>query len=97
MVSILVLFISIIAITIIFFVVTFLHYLLHKWVNKDSICYYDDRIYLLRYDTIDILINITDDTPKNYPKINIYVYNLDNYKIYLKYYLIPKYIKNISE
>ena len=44
MVSILVLFIGIIAIAIILFVVTFLHYLLHKWVNKDSICYYDDKI-----------------------------------------------------
>lgn len=96
MVSILVLFISIIAIAIILFVVTFLHYLLHKWVNKDLICYYDDRIYLLRYDTIDILINITDDA-ENYFKINIYVYNLDNYKVYLKYYLYAKYIKNISE
>lgn len=97
MVSILVLFIGIIAIAIILFIVTFLHYLLHKWINKDSICYYDERIYLLRYDTIDILINITDDSLKDYPKINIDVYNLDNYKIYLKYYLFAKYIKNISE
>lgn len=97
MVSILVLFIGIIAIAISLFVVTFLHYLLHKLVNKDSICYYDNRIYLLRYDTIDILVNITDDAPRDYPKINIYVYNLDNYKIYLKYYLFAKYIKNISE
>ena len=97
MVSILVLFIGIFVITFVLFVITYLHYLLHKWVCKDSICYYDDRIYLLRYDTIDILINITDDTPKDYPKINIYVYNLDNYKIYLKYYLYAKYIKNISE
>lgn len=96
MVSILVLFINIIAIAIILFVVTFLHYLLHKWVNKDLICYYDDRIYLLRYDTIDILVNITDDD-ENYFKINIDVYNLDNYKVYLKYYLYAKYIKNISE
>ena len=96
MVSILVLFISIIAIAIILFVVTFLHYLLHKWVNKDLICYYDDRIYLLRYDTIDILVNITDDA-ENYFKINIDVYDLDNYKIYLKYYLYAKYIKSISE
>ena len=96
MVSILVLFISIIAIAIIFFIVTFLHYLLHKWVNKDSICYYDDRIYLLRYDTIDILVNLTDDA-EDYFKINIYNFNLDNYKIYLKYYLFAKYIKNISE
>lgn len=96
MISILFLFISIIAIAIILFVVTFLHYLLHKWVNKDLICYYDDRIYLLRYDTIDILVNITDDV-ENYFKINIYVYNLDNYKVYLKYYLYAKYIKNISE
>lgn len=97
MVSILVLFIDIIAIAIILFIVTFLHYLLHKWINKDSICYYDDRIYLLRYDTIDILINITDDAPRDYPKIDIYIYNLDNYKIYLKYYIYEKYIKNISE
>lgn len=96
MVSILVLFIAIFVITFVLFVVTFLHYLLHKWINKDSICYYDDRIYLLRYDTIDILINITDDA-ENYFKINIYVYNLDTYKIYLKYYLYAKYIKNISE
>ena len=97
MVSILVLFIAIFAIAISLFVVTFLHYLLHKWINKDSICYYDDRIYLLRYDTIDILINITDDAPKDYPKINIYIYNLDTYFIYLKYYLYQKYIKSISE
>lgn len=96
MVSILVLFIGIIAIAIILFVVTFLHYLLHKWVNKDSVCYYDDRIYLLRYDTIDILVNITDDTD-DYFKINIYIYDLDTYFIYLKYYLYAKYIKNISE
>ena len=68
MVSILVLFIGIIAIAINLFVITFLHYLLHKYINKNSICYYDDRIYLLRYDTIDILINITDDAPKYYPK-----------------------------
>lgn len=96
MVSILVLFIGIISIAIILFIVTFLHYLLHKWINKDSICYYDDRIYLLRYDTIDILINITDDTI-DYFKINIYIYDLDTYFIYLKYYIYPKYIKNISE
>lgn len=96
MISILVLFIGIIAIAIILFVVTFLHYLLHKWVNKDSICYYDDRIYLLRYDTIDILINLTDDA-KNYFKINIFIYDLDTYFIYLKYYIYAKYIKNISE
>ncbi len=97
MVSILVLFIGIIAIAINLFVITFLHYLSHKWVCKDSICYYDDRVYLLRFDTIDILVNITDDAPKYYPKINIYIYDLDNYKIYLKYYLYQKYIKNISE
>ena len=96
MVSILVLFIGIIAIAIILFVVTFLHYLLHKWVNKDFICYYDDRIYLLRYDTIDILINLTDDA-ENYFKINIFIYDLDTYFIYLKYYIYAKYIKNISE
>ena len=96
MVSILVLFIGIIAIAIILFVVTFLHYLLHKLVCKDSICYYDDRIYLLRYDTVDILVNITDDTD-DYFKINIYIYDLDTYFIYLKYYLYAKYIKNISE
>lgn len=96
MISISILFIAIIAIIITIFIVTFLHYLLHKWVNKDSICYYDDRIYLLRYDTIDIWVNLTDDA-KNYFKINIYIYNLDNYKIYLKYYLYAKYLKNISE
>lgn len=96
MVSILVLFIGIIAIAIILFVVTFLHYLLHKWVNKNSICYYDDRIYLLRYDTIDILINLTDDA-ENYFKINIFIYDLDTYFIYLKYYIYAKYIKNISK
>lgn len=96
MVSILVLFIGIILITFVLFVVTFLHYILHKWINKDLICYYDDRIYLLRYDTIDILVNITDDTD-DYFKINIYIYDLDTYFIYLKYYLFAKYIKNISE
>ena len=97
MISISILFIAIIAIIIAIFIVTYLHYLLHKWVNKDSICYYDDRIYLLRYDTIDILINITDDKPSYYPYIEIYIYDLDNYKIYLKYYLYAKYLKNISE
>ena len=97
MVSILVLIIAIIAITLIMFVVTFLHYLLHKYHNKDLICEYDGRIYLLRYDTIDFLINITDDKPDYYPYIEIYVYDLDNYRDYLKYYLYPKYIKNISE
>lgn len=96
MVSILVLFIAIFAIIFFLFVVTYLHYLLHKWVCKDLICYYDGRIYLLRYDTIDILVNITDDTD-DYFKINIYIYNLDTYFIYLKYYLYAKYIKNISE
>lgn len=96
MVSILVLFIGIIAIVITLLVVTFLHYLLHKLVNKDSICYYDDRIYLLRYDTIDILVNITDDV-EDYFKINIFIYDLDTYFIYLKYYIYAKYIKNISE
>lgn len=96
MVSILVLFIGIIAIVITLLVVTFLHYLLHKLVNKDSICYYDDRIYLLRYDTIDILVNITDDV-EDYFKINICIYDLDTYFIYLKYYIYAKYIKNISE
>ena len=96
MVSILVLFIGIIAIAIILFVVTFLHYMLHKWVCKDSICYYDDRIYLLRYDTIDILVNITDDTD-DYFKINIYIYDLDTYFISLRYYIYEKYLQNISE
>lgn len=96
MISISILFIAIIAIIIAIFIVTYLHYLLHKWVNKDNICYYDDRIYLLRYDTIDILVNITDDTD-DYFKINIYIYDLDTYFIYLKYYLYAKYIKNISE
>ena len=96
MVSILVLFIAIFVITFVLFIATYLHYMLHKWVCKDLICYYDDRIYLLRYDTIDILINITDDTD-DYFKINIYIYDLDTYSIYLRYYLFAKYIKNISE
>ena len=97
MISISILLIAIIAIIIAIFVVTFLHYFLHKYVNKDSICYYDNHIYLLYIDTIDILINITDDKPSYYPYISIHIYNLDGYKIYLKYYLYAKYIKNISE
>nr|DAV61536.1 MAG TPA: hypothetical protein [Caudoviricetes sp.] len=97
MVSISILIIAIIAIIIAIFIVTFLHYLLHRYVNKDTICYYDDKIYLLNQDTTDLILNITDDKPSYYPYIEIYTYDLDNYKNYLKYYLFPKYIKNISE
>ena len=82
--------ISMIITALILFAATYLHYLLHKYYNKDLICYIENNIYLLRYDIIDILISQN----KN---LNVKFDYIDTYFIYLEKYIYEKYIKNIKE
>lgn len=100
MLPILYLFIVIAIIAFILFVTTYVHYLVHKYINKDTLCYIENDIYLMNYETIDLLIseleskdikNIEDET------LTIDYDNLDNYFDYLYKYIYQKYIESISE
>lgn len=100
MLPILYLFIIIVIIVFILFVTTYVHYLVHKYINKDQICYIENDIYLMNYETIDLLIseleskdikNIEDET------LTIDYDNLDSYFNYLYKYIYQKYIESITE
>ena len=78
------------AIAFIFVTVTYIHYAVHKYINKDLICYIENNVYLIRYDIIDTLIVQT----KN---LNTSFEYLDTYFDYLNKYLYKKYIERISE
>lgn len=74
----------------IFFVLTYTHYLVHKYYNKDLVCYIENNTYLLRYDIIDILIS-------NNKNLNIKFEYIDTYGFYIEKYIYKKYIKTIKE
>ena len=85
-----VLFIVIFVVVLFLLTATYLHYLLHKYYNKDLICYIENNIYLLRYDVIDILI-------AQHKELSIDFDYLDTYFKYLEKYLYQKYIKTLKE